>query len=100
MVKEGLHPKDGQQEAQCVLWCQSPLSLSLSFQICSVSPSSGRRLRGRHNHLELIATSSGQRWTRAIVQATHHHFLMATPLQGFLWAFPLCSKCEEGWGKK
>lgn len=25
MVKEGLHPKDGQQGAQGVLWCQSPL---------------------------------------------------------------------------
>lgn len=69
----------------------SPLSLNLGFQICSVTPPSGRRLLGRPKGLELIATSPGLRWTRALVQATHHHFLMTMPLQVFLWTFPLCS---------
>lgn len=91
MAKEGLHPKDGQQGAQCVLWCQCPLSLSLGFQICSVTLPSGRRLPGRPYGLEPIATSPGQRWARALVQATHHHFFVTRPLQVFLWTFPLCS---------
>lgn len=47
MAKEGLLPKDGQQEAQCVLWCQVPVhSTSASRSALLPRPQVGDSLGG------------------------------------------------------
>lgn len=44
---------------------------------------------GGSNLLWLTTASPKQRWTMALVQATHRHFLMTLPFQLFLWAYAL-----------